>query len=747
MLAEERAKCFEHVPYSDLTDGILETWSGSLVTGFEICPIDVDCADADQLEEIGNKLAGLINNFSPEYQYQFVSRNILRDGNSKRFFTVWIQTEPRNLNKFSVFKTKLALETISELEQDAKKKLKEGAARLRAALEAAGFNPEVLCDVEILRELGGLFRPNDKWQFQHLISLRQSDLIIKENCFHYDHGFWGGVSILDLPDQMLSGQMANLNLSQFNSVIVTKLIPRQTDKIIESLKRQRKISASLSNTRTRLPDLESEAKLQSENDLLEGLIVGQEKVFECQVSVFYSTLDQSSQDAASMEVSDCFRSLGFHPYREAASLYPVFQSCLPGLPAERNRTFLLPSFCVQSLLPVFDVDNGHTTPAINFQNRFDSNVGIDLWDSSLSSYNAVISGTSGSGKSFLSNVLLKRLTEVGDISTFIIDIGASYKRLTELQGGQYFTFDLDGKNGFNPLGQVSLRDPSSVEAAVDIIAAIIGDEKLGIAKYERNILLQEVSEILIKMPNGFTLSTLRNAWINSGSAFLKNAATILYGWTGDRAYGRLLDNDHLLKADANWVCFDLRGLNDHVELQRVLMLAIVKRIWEVVRYKDGKKILLLDEVWALIQNHAGFIGEAFRTFRKHNASAIAVTQSIEDLATESLTSAVLNNTPTKIILKQSLCPERLQNLLSLNSRELEIVGSLKSIKGQYSEFFMINGDKKRFLRLEPSADDYWLATTNPQDIEFINKFKKTRPELNELQACKEISKLYGKDRP
>ena len=112
----------------------------------------------------------------------------------------------------------------------------------------------------------------------------------------------------------------------------------------------------------------------------------------------------------------------------------------------------------------------------------------------------------------------------------------------------------------------------------------------------------------------------------------------------------------------------------------------MKRLWEVVRYKEGKKILLLDEVWALIQNHAGFIGEAFRTFRKHNASAIAVTQSLEDLATESLTSAVLNNTPTKIILKQSLRPERLQTLLSLNSRELEIVGNLKSIKGQYSEF-------------------------------------------------------------
>src|SRR6185437_15450286 len=170
--------------------------------------------------------------------------------------------------------------------------------------------------------------------------------------------------------------------------------------------------------------------------------------------------------------------------------------------------------------------------------------------------------------------------------------------------------------------------------------------------------------------------------------------------TEDRAYGRLLDNSNKLKTDSRWSCFDLRGLNDHAELQRVVMLAIVKRLWDVVRLSENKKILLLDEVWALIGNFSGFIGEAFRTFRKHNASAIAVTQSLEDLATESLTSAVLNNTPTKIILKQSLRPERLQALLSLNSREIDIVSSLKSIKGKYSEFFMINGDKRRFLRLE-----------------------------------------------
>jgi hypothetical protein len=747
MLAEQKQRNYEHVPYSDLKDGILQAWNGSLICAFQIRPLDSECADEAELNEIGRKLAVLINDFSEDFQYQFTARNDLTFGESKRNFTVWIQTKPTELGGLTLLKSKLSLEIIEKNESSSKDHLKEGQSRLRIALEASGLRPRLLCSDEIFEELIGFFRPSENLKSKHLISLRQSDLIIEENVFHYGHQFWGGVSILDLPDQTLIGQMTSLFASNFNSFICTKIVPKQTEKIVENLKRDRKVSAALANTKSRLRDLESEAKLQSEDDLLEGLIVGQEKVFECQVSVFATTFDKSSQATASMEIMDAFRSMGFHPYREAASLYPVFQSCLPGLPAERNRTFLLPSSCVQTMLPVFDTDKGHEKPAIEFRDRFNSKVGIDPWDQSLASYNAVISGTSGSGKSFLSNVLLKRLSEVGDISTFIIDIGASYRRLTDLQGGQYFTFDLNGKNSFNPLGQVTLRDPSSVEAAVDIIAAIIGDPKTGIAKYERNILLQQLSEMLTERTDGITLSHLRECWLKSDSAFLKNAATILYGWTGDRAYGRLLDNNNSLKADSSWVCFDLRGLNDHVELQRVIMLAIVKRLWEVVRYREGKKILLLDEVWALIQNHAGFVGEVFRTFRKHNASAVAVTQSLDDLSTEALTSAVLNNTPTKIILKQSLRAERLQALLNLNSREIEIVENLRSVKGLYSEFFMINGDKKRFLRLEPTPEDYWIATTNPQDLEFINKFKSIHPELNELQVCSRIAKLYGKEQP
>ncbi|MEQ1665179.1 MAG: DUF87 domain-containing protein, partial [Bdellovibrionales bacterium] len=682
-----------------------------------------------------------------KFQYQFICKNINEASKTRKEFYVWIQSQAIKPKRASLYKLELALQDLEETERQHFDNFREGVQKLKSILTLSGLNPSQLSEIEICNELKDFFRPFSGVKPSQLISLRQADLIIKENTFQYDHTFWVAVSLHDLPDQLQTGQMSNLDIFGRHSLICIKLCSKNTGDITDKLKRQRKISASLANTRSRLRDVESEAKLQSEDELLEALVVGQEKVFDCQMTILFASESDATQKIISTEACDTLRANGLAPYHEAISLYDVFRSCLPGMPMENNRSFLLPSTCVQALLPVFDTDKGHEKPVIHFQDRFGLDMGIDLWDSSLPSYNAIISGTSGSGKSFLSNVLLKNLSEKNDISTFIIDIGASYKRLTEIQGGQYFTFDLNGQNGFNPFSGVSLSDPTSVEASVDILCAIIGDSKIGVSKFERNILLQEISELLTKEVQGLTMSKIRESFSSSQSPFLKNAATILYGWTGDRAYGRLLDNNKNLNTEGRWICFDLRGLNDHVELQRVVMLAVVKRLWDVVRYRENKKILLLDEVWALIQNHAGFIGEAFRTFRKHNASAIAVTQSIEDLATESLTSAVLNNTPTKIILKQSLKPERLQALLNLNSRELEIVRELRSIKGKYSEFFMINGDKKRFLRLEPTADDYWISTTNPQDIEFIKIFMTAHPELTELQACRVISKLYGKERP
>lgn len=71
-------------------------------------------------------------------------------------------------------------------------------------------------------------------------------------------------------------------------------------------------------------------------------------------------------------------------------------------------------------------------------------VGFDPFSPSLTNYNQVISGGSGAGKSFSTNVLISHLMKE-DPKVFILDIGGSYKKTTENFGGQYIPIGSDSK--------------------------------------------------------------------------------------------------------------------------------------------------------------------------------------------------------------------------------------------------------------------------------------------------------------
>ena len=81
---------------------------------------------------------------------------------------------------------------------------------------------------------------------------------------------------------------------------------------------------------------------------------------------------------------------------------------------------------------------------------------------------------------------------------------------------------------------------------------------------------------------------------------------------------------------------------------------------------------------------------------KYKASAIAISQSMEDFANSKVSSAILPNASVKWILKQTGGNlSALQKILNLNEQEIKLVESVNSKKGFYSEAFLIAGDDKQ----------------------------------------------------
>jgi conjugal transfer ATP-binding protein TraC len=87
-------------------------------------------------------------------------------------------------------------------------------------------------------------------------------------------------------------------------------------------------------------------------------------------------------------------------------------------------------------LPVYGPREGDDDPAVIFRNRLNGLISFNPFDPGLPNYNSLVTGSSGAGKSFLNNCILLQELARG-LRVFIIDIGGSYKKLTEALGGQY----------------------------------------------------------------------------------------------------------------------------------------------------------------------------------------------------------------------------------------------------------------------------------------------------------------------
>lgn len=103
------------------------------------------------------------------------------------------------------------------------------------------------------------------------------------------------------------------------------------------------------------------------------------------------------------------------------------------LRAKRVKTDNLADF-----VPLYEPYQGKKVrPVCLFHNRQSGLVSFDPFDSvNLPNFNALVTGSSGAGKSFLNNlILLQYMTQKPLV--FVIDIGGSYAKLCDFMKGQY----------------------------------------------------------------------------------------------------------------------------------------------------------------------------------------------------------------------------------------------------------------------------------------------------------------------
>jgi len=576
-----------------------------------------------------------------------------------------------------------------------------------------------------------------------------TDVVVSDKGFSLSDMHYRIISLKLLPDQTFSAMAAALGGLPFDSRLHLTLHVPDQQKELESLQTQRRLAYAMARgKKSGVADLESEAKFQDIETLLSELISQGERVFQVSFNVVLRSKSPEDLESQVAQTLTRIRELGgAEAMEESLAAFDIFSEIAIPNARARERVKRMKTSTLADLLPIYGPWSGHEKPSILLRSRTGSLVSFDPFAPELTNYNHVVSGGSGSGKSFLTNILLlQMLKETPRI--FIVDIGGSYKKLCDNLGGQYIPLTIGGGMSVNPFDLL----PGELQPSPQKIKFLTGLIELMTKEQDESRLprldraeIEEAIQKTYEMGRPASLSGLRELLLAHEDVSIRRYGRILTPWCGDTPYGTFVDRETTIEFRKPIVAFDLKGIDDP-DLQSVCLFIITDFIWrEIQRDRSHKKFLVFDECWKLLENDAGatFIAEVFRTFRKYYASAIAISQNMDDFAKSKVAGAILSNSSVKWCLTQKGADQaRLKEVLQLNENEMELVASLRQERGLYSEAFLMAQDNRAVVAIDSTPIEYWIATTDPRDLaEFEEETKKTSGE-NPLEVLKNLATRF-----
>ena len=792
----------EELPYWEIEGSAALSYiilnDGSLSTGIEITPLDIECFDNDRINQLTMGLRGFSNSIPEGYTLQFhvqidsdfnktlasheglrtTENEFLKNLDVMRVSKIQAEIEGNNLFRPRIFaylksqkvevKSCLSLGAAKKFSQkfaagfdERLEELSENISGIASSLMGQGFQVRDLSKEELTQNIYRYLNPrrsqsvpppvvtspNDVQLSEAALNkepelavasprsqLVFGDLILDREEFVLDQYKTRVLSLKTMPENTSSGQMDGFLRFPFHyDLILTFAVSNQAKEISKLKTKQRTAQSLAHGAGTRVRDLESESQLTTTENLIQELYETGQRIYVSELLIVLreenSKIGGKLLNQKTREVLSRFKTLsGAEGIQETVGAWKVFKSSLPLAPIKLERGKRMKTNNLVDFLPLYGPRLGDEIPVVLLNNRLGSVVSLNPYDPGLSNYNSLVTGSSGSGKSFFNNFLLFQQMARGT-RVYIIDIGGSYKKLTELMKGQYFEINLGENYAINPF---ELKDPKlaptseKVKGLSSIIEQMVSEESVRLSKLERVLLEKAVTETYERFRttgNSPVLSDFEKVCKTSKEPELQKIAKLLYSWVGNSAYGKLLDRQGGFKADSPIITFDLKGLSQYPDLQSVMILILTNFILDQVEGdRTTSKKVILDEAWQLLQSQAaaGFMEYAARTFRKTGSGITFITQGVEEIAQSPIGSAIINNTSQKVVMSQRGDIKLLQDTLKLNSQEIGLIQSLQQKKGVFSEAFFIEGEHRQVIRIYPSPLEYWVSTSDAKDNKYLS---------------------------
>ena len=779
-------------------DGLMVYADGSLGCGFELRGVDIGTQTNEFINALSMKLENVLTSAPQGLKLQFFYRptssieGVLREHeavsqdapdnyrpivesrtdflrsiqNCNGFFTpkitLFIRGNPHNFSKRKLWQSARKFEHITrERFDEHRDEFCRDKEQVVSSLNNAGLTGRELKSHEWFKILFSYFNlsRSEKLKVPNLTNAPLSFQCILEDVHrHKSHLEIGdykfkAITLRNLPEgesfaSMIDGLLECIPFHFALSLNVEILNQKvETDK----LQLQRRLAASMAKGAKNVSDLESESKLRHTEELISELIEGGQKIVAMGLTiVLWAKTTKELAEKSDRVLQEMQNMGGAEGLKETLPLLDAFINAGPGA-CEGFRSKKVKTSNCAHFLPVYAGWKGNDKPVCLFENRSGGLVKIDPFTEELPNRNALMFASSGSGKSFA--VLQMAMQFYGSTPTpriVWIDNGASSERLLDpsILDGQFIDLNLDSGicvNMFDlPEGE-SVPSPSKIKLILAILEQILREDgEKGLLKRHRALIEEAIYRVYQENNEGTpVLSDLKRILENHDSREMQEYGRILYPWTGERAYGRMLDGKTNVDLEKNLITIEIKGLDTYPDLQNVMLLNFTEFI-KTQAASDMKRpmLLVIDEAWKMLETPSGqaFVVEAYRTFRKFGAGIWCVSQNYKDfLKDETVANALFPNTASVFVLKQNKIDwEDFGKRLQLNEAEVEAAKSLNSVKGEYSEVLLLQNDNRAVLRISPDPLAYYIATSDPQDKALIRRKEEEHPNENKLQILQRI---------
>ena len=451
--------------------------------------------------------------------------------------------------------------------------------------------------------------------------------------------------------------------------------------------------------------------------------------------------------------------MGCTPHHNTVDVPVLFWAAIPGneadFPAEESfYTFLDQALCLfngetnyRSSLSPFGIKMSDRLSGIPIH--------LDISDlpmkrGVITNRNKFILGPSGSGKSYLTNHLVRQYWEQG-AHILLVDTGNSYQGLCSLihaktkgRDGVYFTYTEEAPIAFNPFYvEDGVYDVEKRESLKTLLLTLWKRESEEPTRSEEVALSNAVNLYLSKLRTDRSIvpsfdtfyefvetdyrRLLEQKRVREKDFDLANFLNVLEPYYKGGEYDYLLNSDKQLDLlDKRFIVFELDNISSNRTLLPVVTLIIMETfISKMRRLKGVRKMILIEECWKALTsaNMSSYIRYLYKTVRKYFGEAVVVTQEVDDIISSPIVKeSIINNADCKILLDQRKYLSKfdgIQRLLGLTDKERAQILSINlsnDPKRRYKEVWIgLGGVQSAVYATETSVEEYLTYTTEESE--------------------------------